>query len=138
MTVEIVKISPILPWLQRFIFIIFIAKGRGKINLWNQGSPIYDVRWQMCIFCYLLCILRHLSVNNFATKFASIFSHFASVNRPAKGRQKGTDRRHLMIQLCHDILFIIVQFGRFIWQTIFNWDSSLNQFTHSITIYLLI
>jgi hypothetical protein len=25
------------PWFQRFIFIIFIAKGRGKINLWNQG-----------------------------------------------------------------------------------------------------
>ena len=23
-----------LPWFQRFIFIIFIAKGRGKINLW--------------------------------------------------------------------------------------------------------
>jgi hypothetical protein len=27
-----------LPWFQRFIFIIFIAKGRGKINLWNQGK----------------------------------------------------------------------------------------------------
>jgi hypothetical protein len=26
------------PWFQRFIFIIFIAKGRGKINLWNQGN----------------------------------------------------------------------------------------------------
>jgi hypothetical protein len=26
-----------IPWFQRFIFIIFIAKGRGKINLWNQG-----------------------------------------------------------------------------------------------------
>jgi hypothetical protein len=26
-----------LPWFQRFIFIIFIAKWRGKINLWNQG-----------------------------------------------------------------------------------------------------
>jgi hypothetical protein len=25
-----------------------------------------------------------------------------------------------MIQFCHDILFIIVQFGRFIWQTISN------------------
>jgi hypothetical protein len=24
-----------LPWFQRFIFIISIAKGRGKINLWN-------------------------------------------------------------------------------------------------------
>ena len=24
-------------------------------------------------------------------------------------QQKGTERRHLMIQLCHDILFIIVQ-----------------------------
>jgi hypothetical protein len=27
-----------IPWFQRFIFIIFIAKGRGKINLWNQGN----------------------------------------------------------------------------------------------------
>jgi hypothetical protein len=27
-----------LPWFQRFIFIIFIAKGGGKINLWNQGT----------------------------------------------------------------------------------------------------
>jgi hypothetical protein len=27
-----------LPWFQRFIFIIFIAKWRGKINLWNQGK----------------------------------------------------------------------------------------------------
>jgi hypothetical protein len=26
-----------IPWFQRFIFIIFIAKERGKINLWNQG-----------------------------------------------------------------------------------------------------
>jgi hypothetical protein len=36
-----------LPWFQRFIFIIFIAKGRGKINLWNilnlwyKGSGVY-------------------------------------------------------------------------------------------------
>jgi hypothetical protein len=30
----------LLPWFQRFIFIIFIAKGRGKINLWNQGSDL--------------------------------------------------------------------------------------------------
>jgi hypothetical protein len=28
----------LVPWFQRFIFIIFIAKGRGKINLWNQGN----------------------------------------------------------------------------------------------------
>jgi hypothetical protein len=27
-----------IPWFQRFIFILFIAKGRGKINLWNQGT----------------------------------------------------------------------------------------------------
>jgi hypothetical protein len=27
-----------IPWFQRLIFIIFIAKGRGKINLWNQGN----------------------------------------------------------------------------------------------------
>jgi hypothetical protein len=30
-----------LPWFQRFIFIIFIAKGGGKINLWNQGINSY-------------------------------------------------------------------------------------------------
>jgi hypothetical protein len=45
-----------LPWFQRFIFIIFIAKGRGKIlNLWNQGTlrqkmyAIYKVNssWQI-------------------------------------------------------------------------------------------
>ena len=27
-----------LPWFQRFIFIIFIAKGRGKINLWLKAA----------------------------------------------------------------------------------------------------
>jgi hypothetical protein len=26
------------PWFQRFIFIIFIAKGRGKINLWLKTA----------------------------------------------------------------------------------------------------
>ena len=26
------------PWFQRFIFIIFIAKGRGKINLWLKAA----------------------------------------------------------------------------------------------------
>jgi hypothetical protein len=34
--------TPMLPWFQRFIFINFIAKGRGKINLWNQGTPMPD------------------------------------------------------------------------------------------------
>ena len=28
----------ILPWFQRFIFIIFIAKGRWKINLWLKAA----------------------------------------------------------------------------------------------------
>jgi hypothetical protein len=32
--------SKMVPWFQRFIFIIFIAKGRRKINLWNQGSKM--------------------------------------------------------------------------------------------------
>jgi hypothetical protein len=32
----------LVPWFQRFIFIIFIAKGRGKINLWNQGIVLAD------------------------------------------------------------------------------------------------
>ena len=27
-----------LPWFQKFIFIIFIAKGRGKINLWLKAA----------------------------------------------------------------------------------------------------
>ena len=27
-----------LPWFQRFIFIIFIAKGRVKINLWLKAA----------------------------------------------------------------------------------------------------
>jgi hypothetical protein len=27
-----------LPWFQRFIFIISIAKGRGKINLWLKAA----------------------------------------------------------------------------------------------------
>jgi hypothetical protein len=27
-----------LPWFQRFIFIIFVAKGRGKINLWLRAA----------------------------------------------------------------------------------------------------
>ena len=26
------------PWFQKFIFIIFIAKGRGKINLWLKAA----------------------------------------------------------------------------------------------------
>jgi hypothetical protein len=26
-----------IPWFHMFIFIIFLVKGRGKINLWNQG-----------------------------------------------------------------------------------------------------
>ena len=30
--------SILLPWFQRFIFIIFIAKGRGKINLWLKAA----------------------------------------------------------------------------------------------------
>jgi hypothetical protein len=30
------------PWFQRFIFIIFIAKGRGRINLWNQGRGMAE------------------------------------------------------------------------------------------------
>jgi hypothetical protein len=34
-----IEVNPGIPWFQRFIFIIFIAKGRGKINLWNQGNP---------------------------------------------------------------------------------------------------
>jgi hypothetical protein len=33
----------VVPWFQRFIFIIFIAKGRGKINLWNQGMAVDDL-----------------------------------------------------------------------------------------------
>jgi hypothetical protein len=28
----------LVPWFQRFIFIIFIAKGRGKINLWLKAA----------------------------------------------------------------------------------------------------
>ena len=28
----------LLPWFQRFIFIIFIAKGKGKINLWSKAA----------------------------------------------------------------------------------------------------
>jgi hypothetical protein len=32
-----IELGDQLPWFQRFIFIIFIAKLRGKINLWNQG-----------------------------------------------------------------------------------------------------
>jgi hypothetical protein len=32
----------LIPWIQRFIFIIFIAKGGGKINLWNQGNDLTD------------------------------------------------------------------------------------------------
>jgi hypothetical protein len=31
-------IRPNLPWFQRFIFIIFLAKGRGKINLWLKAA----------------------------------------------------------------------------------------------------
>jgi hypothetical protein len=29
---------PTVPWFQRFIFIIFIAKGGGKINLWLKAA----------------------------------------------------------------------------------------------------
>jgi hypothetical protein len=32
--------TQILPWFQRFIFIVFIAKGRGKINLWLKAAMI--------------------------------------------------------------------------------------------------
>jgi hypothetical protein len=28
----------LIPWFQRFIFIIFIAKGGGKINLWLKAA----------------------------------------------------------------------------------------------------
>jgi hypothetical protein len=31
----------IVPWFQRFIFIIFIAKGRGKISLWLKAQLIH-------------------------------------------------------------------------------------------------
>jgi hypothetical protein len=32
------KIYIYIPWFQRFIFILFIAKGRGKINLWLKAA----------------------------------------------------------------------------------------------------
>jgi hypothetical protein len=32
------RIAKVIPWFQRFIFIIFIAKGRGKINLWLKSA----------------------------------------------------------------------------------------------------
>jgi hypothetical protein len=32
------KMETLVPWFQRFIFIIFIAKGRGKINLWLKAA----------------------------------------------------------------------------------------------------
>ena len=35
--------TDLLPWFQRFIFIVFIAKGKGKINLWNQGTDLSEV-----------------------------------------------------------------------------------------------
>jgi hypothetical protein len=37
------------PWFQRFIFIIFIAKGRGKIDLWLKAaidSLVIDVLFE--------------------------------------------------------------------------------------------
>ena len=38
-TTELInKVNIYLPWFQRFIFIIFIAKGRGKINLWLKAA----------------------------------------------------------------------------------------------------
>jgi hypothetical protein len=37
---KITNTLKLIPWFQRFIFIIFIAKGRGKINLWNQGMKL--------------------------------------------------------------------------------------------------
>jgi hypothetical protein len=65
----------LLPWFQRFIFIIFIAKGRGKINLWlkaaidsssraNQfelGSDPDSVPWlDDCIKALWLIQIKHL------------------------------------------------------------------------------
>ena len=63
------------PWFQMFIFIIFIAKGRGKINLWlkvaidsssraNQfelGSDPDSVSWlDDCIKALWLIQIKHL------------------------------------------------------------------------------
>jgi hypothetical protein len=42
------RIAKVIPWFQRFIFIIFIAKGRGKINLWNQGTKVTDQSYKPC------------------------------------------------------------------------------------------
>jgi hypothetical protein len=33
-------IYDLIPWIQRFIFIIFIAKGGGKINLWLKAAIV--------------------------------------------------------------------------------------------------
>jgi hypothetical protein len=33
-----IELGDQLPWFQRFIFIIFIAKLRGKINLWLKAA----------------------------------------------------------------------------------------------------
>jgi hypothetical protein len=33
-----IHLNIVIPWFQRFIFIIFIAKGRGKINLWLKAA----------------------------------------------------------------------------------------------------
>jgi hypothetical protein len=73
--VFLVDLNFALPWFQRFIFIIFIAKGRGKINLWlkaaidsssraNQfelGSDPDSVSWlDDCIKALWLIQIRHL------------------------------------------------------------------------------
>jgi hypothetical protein len=50
------KLGIELPWFQRFIFIIFIAKGRGKINLWNQDRIEWD-RYEK------YCLTRQLKLN---------------------------------------------------------------------------
>jgi hypothetical protein len=66
-----------LPWFQRFIFIIFIAKGRGKINLWNQGTGrlVFDAMsdtelwfFQKCPFLVAKCPSDN--VNNFVEIFS--------------------------------------------------------------------
>ena len=35
---KLLKYEDSVPWFQRFIFINFIAKGRGKINLWLKAA----------------------------------------------------------------------------------------------------
>jgi hypothetical protein len=49
---------------------------RMKCEVRSQIESICEVRSQMCIFCYLLFILRHLSVNNFATKYLFFAASF--------------------------------------------------------------